>query len=127
MERGHRQGHIVTQQGYGAEMALYDYSGLGVDLGDEMALYDWGGLGVNLGGVGDYVEQVKGAYDGLPGWIKGAVAVAGIATVVAVATGKVKMASLNPLAKAKKKRNTRKKRKTTTRRRRKTTTRRNRR
>ena len=107
--RGHRQGHIVTPNGYGAEMALYDYSGLGVDLGAEMALYDFSGA--DMGGlVGDYVGQVQDAYAGLPGWVKGTVTVAGVLAVLGLATGKIKTQALNPLKKKRKNTRRRKRR-----------------
>ncbi len=66
--RGPRQGMMVHGIHDMGAIPVYDYSGLGVDLGDEMALYPYSGLGVDLGGMGEYIERVKGAYDGVPGW-----------------------------------------------------------
>ena len=71
--RGHRQGKIID--GYhdmGQEVALYDFSGLGVDLGDELDM------------ASDYVT-------GLPTWAKAAMLAAAGVGVYALATGAVKM------------------------------------
>jgi hypothetical protein len=79
---------------------LYDYSGLGVDLGAEMALYDFGG-------VGDIAAQADAYFDGLPGWLQGTVKVAGVLAILGVGLGTVKAASLIPGLAKKKRRNTR--------------------
>ncbi len=118
--RGHRQGMMISGQ--------HDLGDFG-HYGEEMALYDYSGIGVDLGGIGDYAGQVKDAYDGLPGWVKGTVTVAGILALVGLSMGTVKAKSLNPLAK-KARTNTRRRRKSTKRRAKTTrrrTTRRNRR
>lgn len=111
--RGHRQGMIV----HGAHDLGY--------YGEEVALYDYSGLGVDLGGIGEIAGQAKDYYDGLPGWVKGTVTVAGILAIVGIGMGTVKAASLNPLAKKKKRTNRR--RKSTAKRRNTRTNRRNRR
>jgi len=107
--RGHRQGMMVHGiHDMGTAVPLYDYSGLGIDLGAEMALYDFSGAHDMGGVVQDTIGQVQDYYAGLPGWVKGTVTVAGVLAVLGLATGKIKTQALNPLAK--KKRNTRRRR-----------------
>ncbi len=107
--RGHRQGMMVHGIHDMGAVPLYDYSGLGVDLGAEMALYDFSGA--DMGGlVGDYVGQVQDAYAGLPGWIKVTLTVAGVLAVLGLATGKIKTQALNPLKKKRKNTRRRKRR-----------------
>ena len=75
--RGNRQGMIINgyHDDYGVSVPLYDYSGLGVDLG--------------FGG--DLVEKASGMVDDLPAWAKVLGLVAAGAGVYALATGKVKL------------------------------------
>ena len=75
--RGNRQGMIINgyHDDYGVSVPLYDYSGLGVDLG--------------FGG--DLVEKAGGMVDELPAWAKVLGLVAAGAGVYALATGKVKL------------------------------------
>jgi hypothetical protein len=88
--RGHRQGMMISGQHDLGDFGYY---------GEEMALYDYSGIGVDLDGIGDYAGQAKDFYDGLPGWVKGTVTVAGILALVGLGMGTVKAKSLNPFAK----------------------------
>lgn len=78
--RGHRQGMMISGQHdygyYGESMALYDYSGLGVDLGNPLT------------GALDKAAEIV---DGVPTWAKALGLVAAGLGVYAVASGKVKL------------------------------------
>ena len=118
MMRGNRQGAIVHGvHDMGAEVALYDFSGmhdmagLGVDLGAEVPLYDYSGLGVDLGNpITAAFDQGMAYLDGLPSWAQTGIKVVGVLGVIALATGAVKAKSLNPLKGLMKKKRTNRRR-----------------